>query len=448
MGARSAVFFDRNHQPQLPERMKRARILILLGISTGICGIAFGIGAYQDAEADDAIHHAEVLLSTPFEEAPELHDLPIEEIAALLERARELGVEPPHGLAQEVAALEYWSAGDQIFAEGALNEAQQSDGWSPRRRVLAAAIARSKADIPTAWNHVREASGLDPEDQRTLLMTADLALDRHDVRAATTAIRRLVLHHARVAIVQNRLGLVLELTEDAPGATAAFERAVALDADLHVAWINLGRSRRGAGELDGAAVAFERATSLQPGEGDAWLGLGLTQLELGDIEASERALERAEELMPHEAAPQLALGDLFVATGENLAGIEAYREALRRRDDQPGSWLKLGNALTREGELRSAEEAFRHALRQNPGLAAAHNGLGSVLSQRGETDSATEALTRAAELDDADPNPLMNLALLHESQGALEQARAAWRAALDRDPSALIAAERLARLGS
>ncbi|MFT5354860.1 MAG: tetratricopeptide (TPR) repeat protein [Polyangiales bacterium] len=428
--------------------MKRARILTLLGISTGICGIAFGIGAYRDAEANEAIHQAEVLLNLPFEEGPELHDLPVEEIAALLERARELGAEPPHGLAQEVAALEYWAAGDQIFAEGALNEAQQSDGWTPLRRVLAAAIARSKADIPVAWNHVREASGLDPEDQRALLMTADLALDREDVRAATTAIRRLVISHPRVAVVQNRLGLVLELAGDPLGAVNAFEHAVDLDDNLHVAWINLGRRRRSGGELELAREAFERATTLQPGEGDAWLGLGLIHLDLGDIEASELALERAEELMPHEATPQLGLGDLFAATGENLAAIQAYREALRRRDDQPGSWLKLGNVLTREGELQSAEEAFRQALHHDPELAAAHNGLGSVLSQRGQTDSATEALRRAAELDDADPNPLMNLALLHESQGAFDQARAAWQAALDRDPSALIAAERLARLGS
>ena len=64
----------------------------------------------------------------------------------------------------------------------------------------------------------------------------------------------------------------------------------------------------------------------------------------------------------------------------------------------------------------------------------------------GDAEQAALALDRAAELDARDPNPLMNLALLHERSGDAAAAREAWERALERDPSSSIAQRRLARL--
>ena len=69
-------------------------------------------------------------------------------------------------------------------------------------------------------------------------------------------------------------------------------------------------------------------------------------------------------------------------------------------------------------------------------LAAAHNGLGAALSLLGDHAGARIQLARAAELDQHDPNPLLNLARLNERLGDRRGAEVAWRAALDRDPNA------------
>ncbi len=426
--------------------MDRRRLLLLLILSMAVTLGFGGYALHQQQSGEEALLQAEMALATPFEEAPELHALPVAEAAEALDRAEDCGVAIPRALAQEVTALEYLTAGDLIFAEGSLDEVRQATGWTPRLRVMAAAIARANADIEGAWQHVRAASSLAPTDGRALLMTADLALDRNDGRAATSALRRLVMDHGELAPLHNRLGLALELVEEWSQAEAAFERAVSLDEDHHVAWINLGRRRRADGRLEASLAAFEEATALQSGDADAWLGRGLVALELGRFDDAEAALNRADELAPHQAHAQVALGDLALAQGEQGLAIDAYRTALRRREDLPETWLKLGNALVREADFVGAERAYRQALHHNERLAAAHNGLGTSLLGQGNYEAAEHALQMAAQLDEADPNPWMNLALLRERTGATGDARDAWQAALARDPNATVARERLARL--
>jgi len=84
----------------------------------------------------------------------------------------------------------------------------------------------------------------------------------------------------------------------------------------------------------------------------------------------------------------------------------------------------------RTGDLAAARSSFERAIELQPAMAAAHNGLGAVLAAQGEDDAATAALVRASELDQQDPNPLLNLARLRRKQGDLRGAEQAEQAAL------------------
>jgi Flp pilus assembly protein TadD len=87
-------------------------------------------------------------------------------------------------------------------------------------------------------------------------------------------------------------------------------------------------------------------------------------------------------------------------------------------------------------ELQDAAASYRKAMSLDGRLSAAHNGLGAALSLLGDHDGARIQLARAAELDQHDPNPLLNLARMNEKLGDRRGADLAWRAALDRDPNA------------
>src|SRR5690606_3261282 len=143
---------------------------------------------------------------------------------------------------------------------------------------------------------------------------------------------------------------------------------------------------------------------------------------------------RAAELAPNDAEPLLALGDLQRDLGEYTTAVETYRSAIAREDADAASWLKLGNSLALLERYLEASRAFRAAIRRAPDLAAAHNGLGASLMHLGRTDEAILALDRAATLDACDPNPLLNLALLHQRSGEEAAAREAGARALERDP--------------
>lgn len=426
------------------------RILLVALASTALVLVGVGLwGAQKDGERDEALSRARSLMATPFAEAPELHDLPAGDALAALEAAEALGAEVPAERAS-AEALAFLQAGDLVSSAGALREAKRP-GWTARLRLVAAAIAVGRGHAADAREHVNEAlilsaEGDDPADhRRALLFAGDLALDASEARAARDAFAELAELEAEVAPVHNRLGLAFEGLGEWDAARASVRRAVELDPELTDAWVNRGRQARALGELDEAAEAFEQATELGPGRADGWLGLGLSALDRGDPPQARPALERASELAPASVDASLALADLLAAEGRLDEAADAYRLALRDNLHHAAGWVKLGNVLFALGEKADAAFAHRRALERDPSLAAAHNGLGAALIGT-DDEAAQAALRRAAELDRADPHPLMNLALIAERLGDRDAARDAWQQAAERAPDSPLVARRLAAL--
>ncbi|MEM9861426.1 MAG: tetratricopeptide repeat protein [Myxococcota bacterium] len=409
-------------------RFRRALSAVLA--SATVVAVGAGFFLYQASAGEDAVRLAAASLETPFLHAPELHELAIEEAATALERAQDLGASVEPSLQKEVEAFEYWAAGDLIFAEGALGEARQGDGWTTRRRLLAAAIARAAGRVDEASDHAAEAVAGAPDDPRALLMMADLALDAGDGQAARTALEHLEDAERSLPTVQNRIGLAYEVLGDADAAEQAFRSAIDRAPELFEAHINLGRTLRARGDVRGAQGAFQTAVGLSPADADGHLGLGLVT---GGDEGAQH-LQRAAELAPYEDAALLALGDIHAAEGRYDEAVETYREALRRSGRNAAGYVKLGNALVRTRSDADAQVAFNAAIALDEDLAPAHNGLGTCLAALGQVEDAQASFERAAALDDSDPHPLMNLAVLHARHGDRREAEARWADAQSRRP--------------
>jgi tetratricopeptide (TPR) repeat protein len=429
-------------------RMRRRVLAISVVFTLLSLGVVLGWGGLRDGEADALVAQARARLSAPLRDAPGLDRLQASTAVSLLSRAVELGRtdDEARGWLAYANALEDYQRRDMILAEGELATARHRLGRNADVEVLAAAVARGRSNTVRATELLEEAFALDPDHARGHLVAADLALDAEDGAAALTHLDRLVELAPRVGAVHNRRGLARELLGRLENAEDDYLAAVRLDPTAHDAWINLGRLRRRDGRHDEALQAFEQAVRRAASDADAHLGRGLSRAALGDVEGGRADFLRAAELAPNDAEPLLALGDLQRDLGDYHQAVETYRSAIAREDADAASWLKLGNVLALLERYDESARAFQASIRRAPELAAAHNGLGASLMHLGRHQDAQAALDRAASLDRHDPNPLMNLALLHERTGERDAARRAWERALERDPASDIARRHLERL--
>lgn len=421
------------------------RFALASSVLIGSGSLAYGV--HQSQRADALVEGARTRLEAPFVEAPGVDRVQASSAVSALEEAVEMGrnENEVRGLLHYARALEDLQRGDLILAEGELESASRFVGENADLLVLAAALSRGRLLEADAQQEIARALELEPDHTRGLLLAADIALDAENSDLARTHLTHLASLVPDSSTVHNRLGLALEADGDLEAAERELRDAVRLDRQGHDALINLGRLLRSANRHREALDAFEAAVTRAASDPDALFGRGLARAANGDVHGAEADFRRAAELAPNDAEPLLALGDLQRDLGSVQEAVTTYRAAIDREDADAASWLKLGNSLALLEDYEASTHAFEAAIRRAPELSAAYNGLGASLMHRGLQAEALAALERAASLDPTDPNPLMNLALMSESQGT-EDAQRAWERVLTVWPNSPIAQRRLARL--
>ncbi len=99
-----------------------------------------------------------------------------------------------------------------------------------------------------------------------------------------------------------------------------------------------------------------------------------------------------------------------------------------------------------KGRVDKAEVHFQKALQLNPNSASAHNNLGNLLLGRHELYLAAWEFERAAALAPTDVIPLVNLGLVYDEAGRLDDAVRYYQEALELDPNNAIAFGNLLRI--
>lgn len=106
------------------------------------------------------------------------------------------------------------------------------------------------------------------------------------------------------------------------------------------------------------------------------------------------------EAMPESIAEYAAME--AIADFERLQGasatLAAWESLVKRFPSSAMGHFALGNARQTMGDSQAAIEAYRIAVQQRPDLAAGWINLGLVLQEQGEINQARKALERAAEL--------------------------------------------------
>jgi len=166
----------------------------------------------------------------------------------------------------------------------------------------------------------------------------------------------------------------------------------------------------------------------------------------------------------------------FLRAGDSAMAEQLCRDALTELPGEPNLTSVLGAALNRQGRGQEAEPLLRRTVEEEPGYAKGHEELGRSLLQMGRAEEAIVRLQRALELDPklqsaqltlvdalsesgrgaeaqevmqsflrADPaRELIAKAAEHHRAGRLEEAEAAYREVLQRNPRNLEALRLLA----
>ena len=307
---------------------------------------------------------------------------------------------------------------------------------------------------------------LDPDQLLARLGQSELLADAQERLAALDKLSRL---HPDRAVVQWAHGQALRSVGRDSEAEVALDRAMELVPDEPRFARDLMRLYLDRDEVAAAQSVLEDRFAAEARSPERWFLRAKLQTEAGDDEGAvalyDSALAASGERM---AEAWLNRGAALRRLGRFEEALASYRTALREREKYPEAWFNIGVGLSESGDRQGAIEAYRHSLDIEPNQPKAWFNLGVQWRRMERFDEALTAWERAVALDPGYALAWYNLALNQvrlgmetagsaldrlsesfpdfikgwvlraewlESQGRLEEAAAAHREVLERNPA-------------
>ena len=203
--------------------------------------------------------------------------------------------------------------------------------------------------------------------------------------------------------------------DDLRGADREFAAALKSNPKMYPAHAGHGFVALARRDFDRAVTAFDTALGAAPSYVPALVGRGQALL----------ALRReAEALTSFEAA---------LKVDPSLTDVRQRAEVLRFRGLQ--DLIEEARAAAKSGRIPDARTAYERAIAASPESAFLYRELGVLERRSGNSEQALSRLRRATELDPLDAAAFVQLAELLESRQDFAGAEAAYRKAVDLDPS-------------
>jgi tetratricopeptide (TPR) repeat protein len=203
--------------------------------------------------------------------------------------------------------------------------------------------------------------------------------------------------------------------DDLRGADREFAAALKSSPQMYPAHAGHGLVALARRDFDRAVTAFNTALRASPSYIPALIGRGQALL----------ALRREGEA--------LASFDAALKADPSLTDIRQRAEVLRFRGLQ--DIIETARAAAKAGRIPEARTAYEQAIAGSPESAFLYRELGVLERRAGNGEQALMRLRRATELDPLDATAFIQLAELLESRQDFAGAEAAYRKALDLDPS-------------
>ncbi len=289
------------------------------------------------------------------------------------------------------------------------------------------------------------------------------------VEAAIGELESLVAKEPGKALLQYHLGRAYWMKGDPfslDKAAQHFETTLKLEPDFLPAMLGLTRVRLAQGQNGVAVQMAEKILQSSPQNIGAKLLRATGLVNLGETQKAREELTSVLDLQKdsNDARYQLAtldlrekrwveaeagfralaqagdgrgitgLADLRIAQGRPAAASELLEQALAKHPDGDAYRLALSEVLLQMGKFQEARTQMEQVVRRNPGLVDARIRLGGVDNRLGDKAAALENFEKAHQMQPSNPAAALGYALLLESAGRTEQARAAYEDLLKIDP--------------
>jgi adenylate cyclase len=237
---------------------------------------------------------------------------------------------------------------------------------------------------------------------------------------------------AQAGMCETRVELyVLEkVPSHVTAAEEACANAEALDNSAQEVHMAVGRLHLATGDAQAGEASFRRALALVPQSPDAQIGLADALAQEGKMEEADRAYQRAIAMQSHYAASHMAYGNFLFYRGRAAEASAAYERVTKLTPDNPDALSSLGGAYLLMGNFEQAGDAFERAFALEP-RRGSYNNIGVVHYYLGRYDEAAQMYRKAVESAPSDHRVWGNLAdaLLFGSHP--QEAREAYRRALE-----------------
>lgn len=231
-------------------------------------------------------------------------------------------------------------------------------------------------------------------------------------------------------------------------AVASIERAAALDSRVTAVHLIRGKINAATGNYEEAVHDFRRVLDVEPRNSDAFGGLGRALESLGRDREAEASYQRAIELKPAHWLAYTALGNFYFREARYDEAVRQHRRVIALTPENSWGYNNLGAVYFGLGRSDEARAMFERSAAIKPNYAAFSN-LGSLHFQAGAFAEAAPFFAKALAINPQDYSLWGNMATCyHFVPGRQDQARAAYRRAVElaekerqvdeRDPNLLV----------
>ncbi len=321
-------------------------------------------------------------------------------------------------------------APDWDSAAAALGKAlAASPGDAEAHNVLGRLLGRGGADSGKVAAEFREAIRLQPGFAEAHNNLGLVLIQAGDDPAGVAALREAVRIQPDYADAHANLGATL-IPTDSEEAIRELEKAVALAPTLVKARFNLA-SAYGASPTHGRAkeiAELRQVIQLAPTFGRAHLALGKALLLDGNVGEALQALQEAVRLEPERGDAHYQLGLALARAGRQAEAAPELQKgrslvAADDRDQIANLDVAEGRSALEKGDLELAASKLRHAVQIRADSSEAQSSLGEVLEKQKDAEGASAAYRKALELNPSDAPARQGLERLTSARVASDDAR-------------------------
>jgi tetratricopeptide (TPR) repeat protein len=270
---------------------------------------------------------------------------------------------------------------------------------------------------------------------RNLLQRGATALRAGDLSAAERFCSEVLERAPGDAEALNIMGAIAFTRRSYKEAERLFTLSASASPDNLGSLFNLGKVFEVQKRLDDAATAYAKILATQPKNQETLLRFGIVRYQQGEFDDAIGAFERILQDDPSNETASLSLGVAYNAVGRYEESVRELRGLLSRHPDYAEARHALADSLYELHRVEEAANVCRAALVTDRNDVQATILLGQVECDRGNYTAAEKLFRAAAARDPERHEPAMNLGVLFQRLGRIEEALKEGKRALDLAPS-------------